>query len=117
MKFLVDAHLPPALAAMLRALGHDVLHTGDLPDQNRTRDGLLNEISLRDQRIVITKDTDFFYSYMSQGRPWKLLLVCTRNIGTAGLCTLLQKNLPEILAALASHGLVEVDRRAVSIVR
>ena len=60
MKFLVEAHLPPALAAMLRTPGHDVLHTRDLPDQNRTRDGLLNEVSLRDQRVVVTKDTDFF---------------------------------------------------------
>ena len=78
---------------------------------------MLNEILLREQRVVITKDTDFFYSDTSQGRPWKLLLVCTGNIGTAELCRPLQKNLPEILAALTSHGLVELDRRTVNAVR
>ena len=117
MKFLVDAHLPPALAVRLRVLGHDVLHTQDLPAQNRTKDGLLNEISLREQRVLITKDADFFYSYMSQGRPWKLLLVCTGNIGTAELCSLLQTNLSEILTALTDHGLIEVDRTAVRVLQ
>ena len=114
MKFLVDAHLPPSLAAALRAAGHDAVHTRDLPAQNRTRDGVINEISLRDQRVVITKDTDFFYSHILQGRPWKLLLVRTGNIGTAELRALFARHLPAILAALQTHSLVEIDRQAVT---
>lgn len=117
MKFLVDAHLPPSLAAALRAAGHDAVHTRDFPAQNRTRDGVINEISLRDQRVVITKDTDFFYSHILQGRPWKLLLVRTGNIGTAELRDLFNRHLAAILAALQTHGLVEIDRQAVTPVR
>ncbi len=39
MKFLVDAQLPVRLARFLISAGHDVLHTTDLPDGNRTTDG------------------------------------------------------------------------------
>ena len=117
MKFLVDAHLPPSLAAALRAAGHDAVHTRDLPAQNRTRDGVINEISLQDQRVVITKDTDFFYSHILQGRPWKLLLVRMGNIGASELRELFARHLPAILAALQTHSLVEIDRQTVTPVR
>jgi predicted nuclease of predicted toxin-antitoxin system len=50
MKFLVDAHLPPALCACLREAGHDVVHTRDLPAGNATQDTVINELSLREQR-------------------------------------------------------------------
>jgi len=36
MKFLIDAHLPKRLAQLLQRLGHDAIHTLDLPGKNRT---------------------------------------------------------------------------------
>ena len=117
MKFIVDAHLPPALAAALGAAGHDAVHTRDLPAQNQTRDGAINDLSLSEQRVVITKDTDFFYSHILQGRPWKLLLVRTGNIGTRELRALFERNLPTVLAALQTHSLVELDRQSVTPIR
>ncbi len=33
MKFLIDAHLPKRLARLLQQLGHDAIHTLDLPEQ------------------------------------------------------------------------------------
>lgn len=117
MKFLVDAHLPPSLAAALGSAGHDTLHTRDLPAQNLTRDGIINEISLRDQRVVVSKDTDFFYSHILQGRPWKLLLVRTGNIRAAELRAIFSRHLSAILAALQTHTLVEIDRLAVTPIR
>jgi hypothetical protein len=62
MKFLIDAHLPPGLRAVFQAAGHDAIHTLDLPEQNASRDGVLNEISMAEMRVVVTKDTDFYYS-------------------------------------------------------
>lgn len=35
MRLLIDAHLPKRLARLLQQLGHDALHTLDLPEQNR----------------------------------------------------------------------------------
>jgi len=59
MKFLIDAHLPPSLRAVFQAAGHDAIHTLDMLDQNASRDGLLNEVSMAEMRVVVTKDTDF----------------------------------------------------------
>ena len=46
MKFLVDAHLPPSLCAVLARHGHDAKHTLDLPAKNATKDILLNQFSV-----------------------------------------------------------------------
>ena len=51
MKFLIDAHLPPGLRAVFQAAGHDAIHTLDLPEQNASRDGVLNEISMTEMRV------------------------------------------------------------------
>ncbi len=80
MKFMVDAQLPRRLAASLKWWGHDVLHTLDLPSGNRTPDWRINEISIEEQRIVVTKDADFVNSFLVFGVPFKLLLVSTGNI-------------------------------------
>lgn len=56
MKFPVDAHLPRALCALLQAAGHDALHTQHLPAQKQTPDKAINDLSVQDQRVVISKD-------------------------------------------------------------
>ena len=43
-------------------------------------DTLINEISLEQKRIVITKDLDFVNSFMTIKKPFKLLLITTGNI-------------------------------------
>ena len=116
MKFLVDAHLPPGLCALLHAAGHDAIHTAGLPAQNKTPDRVINELSVPDQRVVISKDTDFYYSHVLYQRPWKLLLVRTGNLRTRELKELFQRQLPAIVRALESHSLVEMDRTSVQVV-
>ena len=116
MKFLVDAHLPPGLCGLLQAAGHDALHTTQLPAQNRTTDRVINELSLREQRIVVTKDSDFYHSHLLRGEPWKLLLIRTGNIRARELKQLLQQHLPAIEVALDQNSLVELDRQAVKVV-
>ena len=97
MKFLVDAQLPRHLAASLKWSGHDVLHTLDLPSGNRTPDWRINEISVQEQRIVVTKDADFVNSFLLTGVPYKLLLVSTGNISISlllGSATDIEPQLP-----------------------
>ena len=60
MKFLVDAHLPRRLCAVLEQRGHDAKHTLDLPAGTATKDGVINQLSLDEQRVVVSKDSDFF---------------------------------------------------------
>jgi predicted nuclease of predicted toxin-antitoxin system len=116
MNFLLDAHLPPGLCALLQAAGHDVVHTSQLPTANRTTDQVINELSAREQRVVVSKDTDFYYSHLLHQRPYKLLLVRTGNIRTRELKELFQRQLPAIVQALANNSLVEMDRIAVQVV-
>jgi predicted nuclease of predicted toxin-antitoxin system len=71
---------------------------------------------VKEQRVVITKDTDFYHSHLLHGKPWKLLLVRTGNIRTRELAALFGRHLPEIIAALEQNSLVELDWRAVRIV-
>jgi predicted nuclease of predicted toxin-antitoxin system len=85
MKFLVDAQLPRRLIYRLREAGHDALHTLDLPAGNRTTDAEINAVSLREGRIVITKDADFVSSFIVSREPHKLLLISTGNSSNAEL--------------------------------
>lgn len=117
MKFVVDAHLPVRLVAVLAANGHEAIHTSQLPEENETTDAVINELSIREQRVVITKDSDFYHSHVLHGKPWKLLLVCTGNIRTRELKQLFEAHLQIITTALATHSLVEIDRQQVRIVK
>jgi len=114
-KFLIDAHLPPILREVFRQLGHDAIHTLDLSEKNFSRDGLLNEISVVEERVVVTKDTDFYYSHILQKRPWKLVLVRTGNLGLKETKRMFENHPPAIEQALESCSLVELDQKSVSI--
>ena len=59
MKFIVDAQLPRRLALELIASGHDAVHTLDFPAGNRTQNKDIMAMAVRENRIVMTKDSDF----------------------------------------------------------
>lgn len=99
---------------MLAQHGHDAMHTLDLPTGNKTKDSIINQVSVLEQRVVVSKDSDFFYSHVLQGRPWKLLLIKTGNISSQDICVLLERHLPTIETILQSHTLVEIDRSSVT---
>jgi len=110
VKFLVDAQLPRRLALAMSAQGHDVLHTLDLPEANKTTDEQINELSEREERVVITKDADFVNSFLISGRPYKLLLISTGNISNRDLETLFMPQLPKIVEAFQDHLYIEINR-------
>lgn len=117
MKFLVDAQLPRRLADQMHASGHDVVHTLDLPMQNRTSDEEINLISLETHRVVVTKDADFRDSHLLKGIPPKLLLVSTGNIRNDDLLHLFARNLDRIVDAFETASYVELDRQHLTIHR
>lgn len=110
MKFLVDAQLPLRLARWLKAAGHDVVHTLDLPGRNRTEDRDINRLSLREQRTVITKDGDFVDTILLQQAPHRLLLISTGNIGNTELLKLVGDNHETIVSALETFTFVELSQ-------
>ncbi len=76
----------------------------------RTRDTEINDISVQEQAIVVTKDADFVNSFTVHRLPYKLLLVSTGNIKNAHLETLFMKNIDDIIAAFGSHDFIELTR-------
>jgi predicted nuclease of predicted toxin-antitoxin system len=111
MKFLVDAHLPRRLARWMNDSGHDCFHTLNLPLKNKTPDSAINQLSVDEQRIVITKDADFVDSFVVQGKPWKLLLISTGNIRNSELETLIHANIEGVAEAFESGAsFVELSR-------
>ena len=60
-----------------------------------------------EDRIVITKDSDFVQSFLLTGRP-RLLLISTGNISNADLERLLRGSLPA--SAFNAHKYVELGR-------
>jgi predicted nuclease of predicted toxin-antitoxin system len=113
MKFLIDAQLPLRLAQLLREAGYDTIHTRELPQQNMTPDSIINSISIQDERVVITKDSDFVDSFLTVQQPFKLLLVTTGNIKNADLEVVFTINLPLIVGLLSQHSYIELSRDSV----
>ena len=110
MKFVVDAHLPRRLAIFLQQAGFDALHTLDLIKGNRTPDSWINQLSLTEQRVVVTKDADFVDSFWLRQEPWKLLLVSTGNIRNADLIALFQANMDQLTEGFDIFDFIEISR-------
>jgi predicted nuclease of predicted toxin-antitoxin system len=116
MKFLIDAQLPKTLARFFRERGFDAIHTLDLPNKNVTDDLEINRISLTEQRIVISKDSDFYDSYSAKQEPYKLLYLTAGNIRNRDLIELFDKNFPLIIHALQTGSVIELNQTAVIVV-
>jgi predicted nuclease of predicted toxin-antitoxin system len=59
MRFIIDAQLPFKLASFLRKIGHDAVHTSDLPNKNFSEDNEIIRYSIDNDAVVISKDVDF----------------------------------------------------------
>jgi len=59
MNILLDAQLPRSLVRSLRDLGHQVQHTFDFPDGNRSSDALICAWADHHGAIVFSKEADF----------------------------------------------------------
>lgn len=108
MKFLLDAQLPKKLSLFLKYKGHDALHTLDLPNQNKSKDSELNTLSIKEQRVLISKDMDFVESLLISNKPYKLLYINTGNINNKQLQELFSKNLDHLILCLEENRFVEL---------
>ena len=109
MKFIIDAQLPFRLSKLLKERGHDVIHTDNLPDKEKTTDKEIRKIALQENRIVITKDTDFLNSFYLYNNPKKLLIVTTGNINNKNLFNIVSNNLNRIEEIFNECDLVELN--------
>jgi predicted nuclease of predicted toxin-antitoxin system len=89
------------------------LHTDDLPDKERTSDKKIKEVSVEQNRIIISKDSDFLDSLLISGVPSKLLLVTTGNIINKELLILFEKYFDSIVQLFDLYNLIELDNEQI----
>ena len=59
LKFIIDTQLPPKLAKYLRDKDLPTVHTTYYPNGYLLDDRAIVEIAIRENRIIVTKDSDF----------------------------------------------------------
>jgi predicted nuclease of predicted toxin-antitoxin system len=114
MRLLIDAHLPESICEYF--FDCDCIHTKQLAKENFTKDSYINEISLKEQRAVVTKDTDFYYSYIATAKPYKLVLVKLGNMKLAELKNYFKNNSNKIKTLLKNHSFIILERNRIRIV-
>ena len=108
MKFIVDNQLPVALAQYLRDLGFDCQHVleaglGDAIDSDICRHAELQE------RIIISKDEDFFYFAKQRHAKIKVIWVRIGNCRTSALLAAFERSWPTIESCLkAGDRVIEI---------
>ncbi len=108
MKFIIDAQLPKSLADFLNQAGYEALHTLSLPDKNRTTDSQIIEISVRENYVVITKNTDFLESYYLKKQPSKLILIKTGNLPNVKLLEIFSQHISSIENLITENSFIEI---------
>lgn len=110
MKFLIDAQLPPSLKQLFIDRGYSCLHTLDLELQNNTSDQDINLISVSQQLIVITKDSDFYDSFLLKQQPYKLILVKLGNTSKKELVQYFSDHFPQIIETIANESMLILSK-------
>jgi predicted nuclease of predicted toxin-antitoxin system len=78
--FINDTQLPPLLAHVIQRLGNEAMHTSFYPDGQFLDDKTIREISITENRIIITKDLDFAEYFIVKGAPPRIILLALGNI-------------------------------------
>lgn len=106
--FIVDAQLPYGIALLLRKRGYNAIHTDDLQNKAKTKDSEIRKLAKEQNRIVITKDSDFFESYILSKSLRHLLLISTGNIINKELFNLFEKYLDTIVTYFEIYNFLEL---------
>ncbi|MEM6297793.1 MAG: DUF5615 family PIN-like protein, partial [Bacteroidota bacterium] len=75
MNFLVDTQLPARLAHHLTRLGHESKHTTFFEEGHLMDDEEIVHIAIKEERTIISKDSDFLDHYLLKGYPPRVLLL------------------------------------------
>lgn len=114
MKFVVDAHLPSRLKNWLIEQGYDCTHTLDLPQENETDDTNIIKYADSEDRIIITKDSDFHKSNLLHGVPRRILMITTGNISNRNLINLFDSNFAKMKSFFdKGNEIVEINNTSI----
>ena len=86
-----------------------------LPKKNATPDSEIIRFADADNRIVISKDSDFIDNYILDGSPKKLLIVSTGNINNRDLIGLFEKNLEALKSLFEENSVLEINEEEIQV--
>lgn len=101
MRFLVDQHLPPALARFLEAGGHTAQHVREI-GMKEADDGAIWSHTVAHGIVMVSKDEDFCFLALSPGSTGRLVWVKIGNCRKQVLIEKFRTQLEAIVAALES---------------
>jgi len=113
MTFFIDAHLPASLSSCFT--GHEVIHASQLPDGTLTPDNTINKRSVAEKWVVITKDTDFYYSYIAHKEPYKLILVKLGNLRLRDIKDYFESNASKITDLMQEHAFIILEQEKIRV--
>ena len=90
LKFLVDTQLPPMLATYLQWKGFDSIHTTHFPNGHLLQDTEIRRIAITENRIIVTKDSDFPDSFFLKGPPPRVIYLRLGNTRNRELTAFLE---------------------------
>ena len=101
MRFLVDQHLPPALARFLESAGHTAQHVREIGMKD-AKDGAIWHHTVAHDMVMVSKDEDFYFLALSPGSTGRLVWVKIGNCRKPALIEKVRAQLAAIVAALES---------------
>jgi len=110
MKFLLDAHLPSSLVNIFNDKGYFTIHTLNLPNKNESSDNEITKYAVKKNLIIVTEDTDFYYSHITRNIPKKTLLIKTGNLSTKSLKKLVLYFFDDIVEGFKTKDIIELHQ-------
>ena len=107
MRFLVDECLRARVAELLSDAGHDAVHVGVVGLLGRP-DTEIMEFALRDDRVVISADTDFGELLARSQASLPSVILLRRNHDPGSQASAILAALPDISESLAVGSIVVI---------
>jgi predicted nuclease of predicted toxin-antitoxin system len=117
MRFLIDANLPPRVAASLSSAGFESVHVGDVGLLTAADKAIL-DYAAANGLVIVSADTDFGELLaLSRGsvRPSAVLLRSADRLSPEQQAALLAANLPAVADELKTGAVVTIARGRVRI--
>ena len=93
---MIDAQLPPALASIIAAGGHDARHVGDVGLRD-AEDTSIWRYALEQNAVIVTKDEDFAVRSLRSGQGPVIVWLRVGNTSRRAVSEWLVPLLPQII--------------------
>jgi predicted nuclease of predicted toxin-antitoxin system len=96
MRFLIDAQLPPRLAARLVSLGHEAHHVAEF-EMLRAKDRAIWAKAIELDATIMSKDADFVTLRALRAGGPAIVWIRLGNVSRAALLARIERALPNIV--------------------